>query len=56
MVRVTRFAYLASGAHPGTVLELIQMTPQKHQRFAKIAALCANWDGRDPVRQIGFPE
>lgn len=56
MDRVTRFAYLASGAHPGTVLELIQMTPQKHRRFAEIAAVCAGWDGSDPVRQIGFPK
>lgn len=56
----TRFSYFEGGGedagdgngHPGAVIELIDMTTAKHERFARIPAAATTWDGRDAVRPL----
>jgi hypothetical protein len=50
--RVTRFCYLETGGHPGTVLELVQMTPAKAARFRAMQEAAAGWTGEDPIRRF----
>lgn len=47
-----RFAYLESTGHPGTVLELVELTESRKAGFEKIKAAAKNWDGKDPVRLL----
>jgi hypothetical protein len=48
-----RFVYLLTEAHPGTVIELSEISGPKGRFFAHIAAAARDWDGREPVRRIG---
>lgn len=48
----TRFYYLEGDSHMGAVIELIDMTPAKHARFARIAEVAAAWDGCSPFRPL----
>src|SRR5712692_6496361 len=43
-------AYLLTEAHPGTVVELIEMTESRERLFARIAEAARDWDGTDPIR------
>jgi catechol 2,3-dioxygenase-like lactoylglutathione lyase family enzyme len=45
-------ADLEGAGHPGAVIELIDMNPAKHARFARIAEIAVAWDGRDAVRPL----
>jgi hypothetical protein len=49
-----RFAYLerGGGGHPGTMVELVELTPARAEGFARMEAAARDWDGRDPVRPI----
>jgi hypothetical protein len=47
-----RFVYFENEAHPGTVLELTQLTLMRQQSAAAIGEAAANWDGRDPIRRM----
>jgi hypothetical protein len=44
------FVYLLTESHPGTIVELFDMSQGRERVFAGIAAAAQNWDGRDPIR------
>jgi hypothetical protein len=44
-----RFVYLDSEAHPGTVIEVSEISGAKGRFFERIAEQAAQWDGREPV-------
>jgi hypothetical protein len=44
--------YFATEAHPGTVVELSEISGPKGRTFEMIAASARDWDGRDPIRRI----
>ena len=45
-----RFVYLWNEGHPGTVIEMADLTPGRDRIFAGVREAALNWDGRDPVR------
>jgi hypothetical protein len=45
-----RFAYLLTEAHPGTVVELSDISGPKGRMFKRIAEAAHHWDGTDPIR------
>jgi len=44
-----RFVYLDCEAHPGTVVEVSEVSGAKGRFFEKIAERAAQWDGRDAI-------
>jgi catechol 2,3-dioxygenase-like lactoylglutathione lyase family enzyme len=48
-----RFVYLETELHPGTVVELSQVSGPKGRFFAHVAEAARSWDGREPVRRMG---
>jgi hypothetical protein len=48
-----RFVYFATEAHPGTVIELSEVSGRKGKIFEMIAEAASSWDGSDPIRSIG---
>ena len=49
-----RFIYFDTEYHPGTVIELSEVTGPKGRMFDLIRAASLGWDGTDPVRP--FPD
>ena len=47
-----RFVYLRTEAHPGTVVELSEVSGAKGRFFAHIAAQARSWDGSEPIRRM----
>ena len=47
-----RFAYFDTETHPGTVIEISDITGPKGVFFEKIKKEAANWDGSRPVRLV----
>ena len=47
-----RFLYFESTGHPGTVIELSEISGNKGKFFDKIAREAESWDGRDPIRRV----
>ena len=47
-----RMVYFATEAHPGTVVELSEISGPKGQTFKMIADKARTWDGSDPIRRI----
>lgn len=47
-----RFVYLWNEGHPGTVIEMADLTPGRDRIFAGVREAAINWDGRDPVRLV----
>lgn len=47
-----RFAYLETGHHPGTVIEISDLGGSKKLIFDLIRTAAANWDGSNPVQRI----
>jgi len=45
-----RFVYFETEAHPGTVVELSEISGPKGRFFQHIADAAASWDGSDPIR------
>lgn len=45
------FVYLWNEGHPGTVIEMAEMTPARERIFAGVRDAARNWDGSDPVRR-----
>jgi len=45
-----RFVYLLTEAHPGTVVELSEISGPKGRMFRRIAEAARQWDGTDPIR------
>jgi hypothetical protein len=48
-----RFAYFETAGHPGTVIEISDISGSKGRFFERIKAAAAGWDGSDPVRVVG---
>ena len=48
-----RFAYFETQGHPGTVLELSDISGRKGEFFEHVRAAAADWDGSDPIRAVG---
>jgi len=46
-----RFVYFATEQHPGTVVELSEVSGPKGEFFHRIADTAASWDGSEPVRR-----
>ena len=46
------FVYLDTEAHPGTVIELAELSATRKRQFAAIEQAAAGWDGSDPVRTV----
>jgi len=47
-----RFVYFTAEAHPGSVIELSEISGAKGQLFAKIRDKCATWDGEKPIKRL----
>jgi len=47
-----RFVYLATETHPGTMVELSEVSGSKGRFFEHIAELARGWDGSDPIRRM----
>jgi hypothetical protein len=47
-----RFAYLESEGHPGTVVELVELTEARKAGFVKMKKEAESWDGEGPVRLL----
>jgi hypothetical protein len=45
-----RFVYLWNEGHPGTVIEMAHMTPDRKRIFDAVREAAADWDGSDPIR------
>lgn len=43
-------AYLATESHPGTMVELVQMTPGRRSVYERVAQAARDWNGEDPIR------
>jgi Glyoxalase/Bleomycin resistance protein/Dioxygenase superfamily len=46
-----RFVYFWNEGHPGTVIEMADLTPGRKRIFDGVRAAAQNWDGKDPVRR-----
>jgi len=47
-----RFAYFDTQAHPGTVIELSDISGPKGAFFDYIRQVSVDWDGSDPIRRM----
>jgi hypothetical protein len=47
-----RFVYLRTEAHPGTVIELSEISGPKGRFFQHISHQARTWDGTDPIRRM----
>ena len=48
-----RFVYFETGGHPGTVVEISEVSGPKGKLFQRIREIADGWDGSDPIRRIG---
>ena len=46
-----RFVYFLNEGHPGTVVEMAELTPTRRRIFEAVRQAAIGWDGRDPVRR-----
>ncbi len=47
-----RFVYFAAESHPGTVIELSEISGPKGRFFAHVRECAARWNGSDPIQRI----
>jgi hypothetical protein len=47
-----RFAYFDTGGHPGSVIELSDISGNKGRFFEHIRKAAVDWDGSEPIREI----
>jgi hypothetical protein len=45
--------YVDTGGGPGTMVEILKPAPGGHEFFAFMRQAARDWDGTDPVRQLG---
>jgi hypothetical protein len=48
-----RFAYFDTQAHPGTVVEISDISGAKGPFFDHVRRVSQDWDGSDPIRPVG---
>lgn len=46
-----RFVYLWNEGHPGTVIEMAHLTPEREAIFDAIRSASIGWDGAEPIRR-----
>ena len=44
------FVYFLNEGHPGTVIEMAELTPTRRRIFDAVREAAIDWDGSDPVR------
>jgi hypothetical protein len=44
------FVYFLNEGHPGTVIEMAELTPTRRHIFDAVREAAVHWDGRDPIR------
>jgi hypothetical protein len=47
-----RFAYFDTQAHPGTVVEISDISGSKGRFFEKIRDIAKTWNGQEPIRRV----
>lgn len=47
-----RFAYFDTQSHPGTIVEISDISGPKGAFFEHIKRVAADWDGADPIRPV----
>lgn len=47
-----RFAYFDTQSHPGSVIEISDISGMKGRTFAHIRDAAKGWDGTDPIRRF----
>jgi hypothetical protein len=47
-----RFVYLWNEGHPGTVIEMADLTAGRERIFTGVRDAAAHWDGKDPIRTV----
>jgi catechol 2,3-dioxygenase-like lactoylglutathione lyase family enzyme len=50
-----RFVYFDTESHPGTVVELSEVSGAKGRFFRHIAESAQSWDGSEPIRRMATP-
>jgi hypothetical protein len=50
-----RFVYYTTEAHPGTIVELSEVSGRKGELFKAIREAAAAWDGNDPIVRVPTP-
>ena len=45
------FVYFGNEGHPGTVIEMAELTPTRRRIFDRIRLAAVGWDGSDPIRR-----
>jgi hypothetical protein len=45
------FVYFLNEDHPGTVIEMAELTPTRRRIFDAVCEAAIDWDGRDPIRR-----
>ena len=48
-----RFAYFDTEAHPGTVIEISDISGTKGPFFERVRQAALDWDGTRPIREVG---
>jgi len=48
-----RFAYFDTQAHPGTIIEISDISGTKGPFFEKVRQAAMSWDGTRPIREVG---
>jgi hypothetical protein len=48
-----RFVYFDTQAHPGTVIEISDISGTKGPFFEKVRQAASSWDGTRPIREVG---
>jgi Glyoxalase/Bleomycin resistance protein/Dioxygenase superfamily len=46
-----RFVYFRNEGHPGTVIEMADLTPTRRRVFDHVRAAAQGWGGSDPIRR-----
>lgn len=46
-----RFVYFRNEGHPGTVIEMADLTPARKRIFDAVRQAAVGWDGNDPIRR-----
>jgi catechol 2,3-dioxygenase-like lactoylglutathione lyase family enzyme len=46
------FVYFRNESHPGTVIEMAELTPARRSIFEQVRQAAADWDGSDPIRRV----
>lgn len=47
-----RFAYFDTGVHPGTVVEISDISGNKGRFFDHVRRAAMDWDGSEPIREV----